>query len=117
MKAVKKGEIYYCDLGDPIGSRQGGMRPVLILQNDIGNKYSPTTIVAAITAKRKRNYCTHVELDNCGLPLLSTVMLEQILTVDKSELGDYMGKVSKQTMKEIDRAACISLGIAYTEDE
>ena len=117
MKTVKKGEIYCCDLGAPIGSRQGGMRPVLILQNDIGNKYSPTTIVAAITAKRKRNYCTHVELSSCGLPLLSTVMLEQILTVDKSKLGDYMGKISKQTMKEIDRAACISLGIAYTEDK
>ena len=116
MKSVRKGEVYYCDLGKPIGSRQGGTRPVLILQNDIANKYSPTTIIAAITTKRKQNYQTHVGLENCGLPLSSTVMLEQILTIDKAELRNYIGKVDDQTMKEIDRAASISLGIEHTED-
>jgi mRNA interferase MazF len=113
MKQVSRGQIYYADLSPVKGSEQGGLRPVLIIQNDIGNKYSPTTIIAVITSRyTKANLPTHVWLnDECGLPKDSMVELEQIRTIDKTRLSDFMGTVSQEVMKEIDMAIKISLGV------
>jgi mRNA interferase MazF len=112
MKQVSRGQIYYADL-DGKGSEQKGLRPVLIIQNDIGNKYSPTTIIAIITTRQtKANLPTHVWLnDECGLPKDSMVELEQIRTIDKTRLSDFMGTVSEEVMEEIDKAIKISLGV------
>lgn len=113
MKQVSRGQIYYADLSPVKGSEQGGLRPVLIIQNDIGNKYSPTTIIAIITTRQtKANLPTHVWLnDECGLPKDSMVELEQLRTIDKTRLSDFMGTVSQEVMKEIDKAIKISLGV------
>lgn len=113
MKQVSRGQIYYADLSPVKGSEQGGLRPVLIIQNDIGNKYSPTTISAVITSRHtKANLPTHVWLNNeCGLPKDSMVELEQLRTIDKMRLSDFMGTVSQEVMKEIDKAIKISLGV------
>lgn len=113
MKKVLRGQIYYADLSPVKGSEQGGIRPVLIIQNDIGNKYSPTTITAVITTRQtKANLPTHVWLNaECGLPKDSMVELEQIKTLDKTRLSDFMGTVSQEVMKEIDKAIKISLGV------
>lgn len=113
MKQVSRGQIYYADLSPVKGSEQGGIRPVLIIQNDIGNKYSPTTIIAIITTRQtKANLPTHIWLnDECGLPKDSMVELEQLRTIDKTRLSDFMGTVSQEVMKEIDMAIKISLGV------
>ena len=106
----KRGQVFYADLSPVIGSEQGGLRPVVILQNDIGNIYSPTTIVAAVTsAQTKANLPTHV-----ALPLFkeSTVLLEQIRTIDKRRLKSLIATVDENTMNEIDKALKISLGVA-----
>lgn len=109
---IKRGEIYYADLCPIVGSEQGGVRPVLVLQNDTGNRYSPTTIVAAITSsKTKRPLPTHVNIDADGLKSHSVVLLEQIRTVDKRRLGEYVGSVSKGSMEEVDRAIIVSFGM------
>jgi mRNA interferase MazF len=102
---VKKGEIYYANLSGTIGSEQSGKRPVIIIQNDIGNKYSPTTIVAAITThKKKKHMPTHVSLTkNCGLNQQSIVLLEQIRTIDKERLGKKIGICSKKTLININK--------------
>ena len=92
--SVKRGEIYYADLSPVVGSEQGGVRPVLIVQNDVGNRYSPTVIAAAITSQRDKNRLpTHIELqaDKCGLAKDSIVLLEQIRTIDKKRLKDKTG--------------------------
>ncbi|MBP3684985.1 MAG: type II toxin-antitoxin system PemK/MazF family toxin [Oscillospiraceae bacterium] len=96
-----------------IGSEQGGVRPVLVIQNDIGNRHSPTVIVAAITSRIKhRHQPTHVHLDGrqCGLPNDSTIMLEQLRTLDKQRLLGYIGSIGKAKMKEVDKALEISVG-------
>ena len=113
MKQLKRGQIYYADLSPVIGSEQGGVRPILIIQNDIGNKYSPTTICACITTRTTKNKIpTHIWLDEtCGLPKDSMVMLEQIRTIDKSRLQKYIGTISKTDLEEIDKAIKISLGV------
>lgn len=113
MKQVSRGQIYYADLSPVKGSEQGGLRPVLIIQNDIGNKYSPTTIIAIITSRHtKANLPTHIWLnDECGLPKDSMVELEQLRTIDKTRLSEFMGTVSQEVMKEIDMAIKISLGV------
>lgn len=113
MKQVSRGQIYYADLSPVKGSEQGGIRPVLIIQNDIGNKYSPTTIIAIITTRQtKANLPTHIWLNaECGLPKDSMVELEQLRTIDKTRLSDFTGTVSEEVMKEIDMAIKISLGI------
>lgn len=112
--SIKRGEIYYADLSPVIGSEQGGMRPVLIVQNDIGNKYSPTVIAAAITSQREKSKLpTHIELSaqNCGLQKNSIVLLEQIRTIDKKRLKEKMGMLDSNSMNMIDTALSVSFGL------
>lgn len=120
LSNIRRGQIYYADLGnDIVGSEQGKMRPVMILQNDVGNKYSPTVIVAVITSQLKNlNMPTHVVLgQHNGLDKLSMVSLEQIRTVDKKRLKEYIGTISKEDMKKIDKAIEISMGVYSKTDE
>lgn len=111
---VKRGELYYADLSPVVGSEQGGIRPVLVVQNDIGNKYSPTVIAAAITSKlNKAKLPTHIELSSkeYGLEKDSVVLLEQIRTIDKSRLKEKIGELSPYKMNQVNRAMMISLGV------
>ena len=111
---IQKNQIYYADLNPVQGSEQGGIRPVLIIQNDIGNMASPTVIIAAITSKEKKmNLPTHVtiSLEDGKLPKESMAMLEQIRTIDKDRLLQYIGKIDKASANAIERASLISLGI------
>lgn len=110
MKEIKRGQIYYCDLSPVVGSEQGGHRPVLIIQNDVGNRYSPTVIGAIITSRKtKANLPTHIWLNcECGLPKESMVECEQVRTLDKKRLKEFMGTVSKEVMDEIDKGLKIS---------
>lgn len=114
MKNYKRGQIYYADLSPVIGSEQGGTRPVLIIQNDIGNKYSTTLIVGCITTRTtKSKIPTHLWLDeSCGLPKDSMVMLEQIRTIDKKRIKSYVGSISESDMEKVDKAIKISLGVS-----
>ena len=112
---VKRGEIYYADLSPVVGSEQGGIRPVLIVQNDVGNKFSPTVIAAAITSQKdKSRLPTHISLsaEHCGLSRDSVVLLEQIRTIDKRRLKERMGKLDIQSMYDVDRALSGSFGLA-----
>lgn len=112
MKDIKRNEIYYADLSPVIGSEQGGVRPVLVIQNDTGNKYSPTTIVAAITSRRnKAKLPTHIEIGEDVFEKDSVVLLEQIRTVDKSRLKEYVGKLDNHTMDRVNEAISISVGL------
>lgn len=111
---VKRGDIFYADLSPVIGSEQGGTRPVLVIQNDIGNKYSPTIIIAAITSQiNKAKLPTHIEISapDYGLPKDSVVLLEQVRTIDKKRLREKIGKFSDGMMKEVDECLKISLGL------
>jgi len=113
LMIIKRGELYYADLSPVLGSEQGGVRPVLILQNDIGNKYSPTVIVSAITSKLyKAKLPTHINLDaeNFGLSKDSIILLEQIRTIDKQRLKEKIGTLSNNKMQEVNNALLISLG-------
>lgn len=113
MEEIKRGEIYYADLSPVVGSEQGGVRPVLIVQNDIGNKYSPTVIVAAITSQiNKAKIPTHIELkgEEYNLPKDSVVLLEQLRTIDKRRLKEVLTSLDEKKMKEVGRALLISLG-------
>lgn len=113
MEQIKRGELYYADLSPVVGSEQGGVRPVLIVQNDIGNKYSPTVIVAAVTSKiNKAKLPTHIEIEasTYGLERDSVILLEQIRTLDKSRLQNKIGDLSYSMMKIVDKALLISLG-------
>lgn len=117
MDSIKRGEIYFADLNPVIGSEQGGIRPVVILQNEIGNQYSATTIVAPISGKHeKKNMPTHITVKCEGLCKPSVVLLEQIRTIDKCRLTNYIGTFDNETMKQIDRAFEISLGLNYLEE-
>ena len=109
---VKRGELYYADLSPVVGSEQGGIRPVLVVQNDIGNKYSPTIIAAAITSKiNKAKLPTHIELPSAyGLAKDSVILLEQIRTLDKRRLKERIGELPPATMVRVNRAILISLG-------
>ena len=112
--SVKRGDIYYADLSPVVGSEQGGVRPVLIVQNDTGNRYSPTVIVAAITSQTgKAKLPTHIELaaQNYGLTRDSVVLLEQIRTLDKRRLREKMGRVDKELMDRVDAAIAVSFGL------
>ena len=114
MSTVKRGDIYFADLSPVVGSEQGGMRPVLIVQNDTGNKHSPTVIAAAITSQvGKARLPTHIELGarSYGLTRDSVVLLEQIRTLDKSRLRDKMGRLDGPTMDKVDNAIAVSFGL------
>lgn len=111
---VKRGDIYYADLSPVVGSEQGGVRPVLIVQNDVGNKYSPTVIAAAITSQiNKAKMPTHIELSasEYGLYKDSVILLEQIRTIDKKRLREKVAHIDKKLMKTVDEALSISFGI------
>jgi mRNA interferase MazF len=111
---VKRGDIFYADLSPVVGSEQGGIRPVIIIQNDIGNKYSPTIIVAAITSQiNKAKLPTHVEIssEEYGLNKDSVVLLEQIRTVDKKRLKEKIGHMTEKDIQKVDEALLISLGL------
>lgn len=114
MNSVRRGEIYYADLSPVVGSEQGGMRPVLIVQNDTGNRHSPTVIAAAITSQMgKARLPTHINLSahGCGLSRDSIILLEQIRTIDKSRLRERMGRLDDATMKQVDNAISVSFGL------
>lgn len=111
---VKRGEIYYADLSPVIGSEQGGVRPVLIVQNDTGNRHSPTVIAAAITSQMgKAKLPTHIELEpqRYGLPKESVILLEQVRTLDKQRLRQRMGQVDSDVMEKVDEAIAVSFGL------
>ena len=113
MMIVKRGDIFYADLSPVIGSEQGGIRPVIIIQNDIGNKYSPTVIVAAITSQiNKAKLPTHVEIssEEYGLNKDSVVLLEQVRTLDKKRLKEKIGHMTDNDMENVDKALLISIG-------
>ncbi len=109
---IRRGEIYYADLSPVVGSEQGGVRPVLVVQNDVGNRYSPTIIVGAITSKLdKAKLPTHVELgESTGLEKQSVLLLEQLRTIDKARLKTRIGEVNSSTMQKVNNALMISLG-------
>lgn len=112
---VEKGDLFYADLNPVVGSEQGGIRPVVIVQNDVGNKYSPTVIIAAITSQtNKAKLPTHVELrtdKKNGISKNSIILLEQIRTIDKKRLQDKIGKVDSNTLRKIDDALKVSLEV------
>jgi len=113
---VQRGDVYFADLSPVVGSEQGGIRPVLVIQNNIGNRFSPTVIVAAITAQiQKAKLPTHVEIgaDEHGFDRNSVILLEQIRTLDKQRLTDKITKLDDDTMEEINNALEISLGLAF----
>ena len=113
---IKRGDIYYADLSPVVGSEQGGIRPVLIVQNDIGNRYSPTVIAAAITSQHdKTELPTHIKVnaDGCGLTKDSIVLLEQVRTIDKRRLKEKMGTLDYGSMFRVDHALSISFGLPY----
>ena len=112
--SVKRGDIFYADLSPVVGSEQGGVRPVLIVQNDTGNRHSPTVIAAAITSQTgKARLPTHIELsaNTCGLPKESVVLLEQIRTLDKRRLREHMGRLDEAQMQRVDNAIAVSFGL------
>lgn len=109
---IKRGDIYYADLRPVVGSEQGGVRPVLIIQNDTGNKHSPTVICAAITSRmNKAKLPTHVELDShrCEIVKDSVILLEQLRTIDKKRLKDKVCHIDNEILKRVDRALLVSL--------
>ena len=111
---VKRGDVFFADLSPVVGSEQGGTRPVLILQNDIGNRFSPTVIIAAITAQiQKAKLPTHVEIDakKYGFERNSVILLEQLRTIDKSRLTDRITQLDDELMEKVDVALEISLGL------
>lgn len=111
--SILRGDIFYADLGDSYKSEQGGERPVLVIQNNVGNRHSPTTIIAPITsALTKHQLPTHVLLCSCGLDKTSMVLLEQIRTISRDRLTGYIGQADSEAMRAVDRSIKISLGLA-----
>ena len=113
--SIHRGEIYYADLSPVVGSEQGGIRPVLIIQNDIGNKYSPTVIAAAITSQKdKTRLPTHIQVNatGCGLAKDSIVLLEQVRTLDKQRLKEKMGTLDLISMDRVNKALTVSFGLS-----
>lgn len=111
---IKRGDLYYADLSPVVGSEQGGVRPVLIIQNNIGNKYSPTVIIAAITSQiNKAKLPTHIEIsaNEYGLNKDSVILLEQIRTIDKKRLRERIGYLDENMMVKVDNSLQISLGL------
>ncbi|MEE0946106.1 MAG: type II toxin-antitoxin system PemK/MazF family toxin [Acutalibacteraceae bacterium] len=117
--SIKRGDIYYADLSPVVGSEQGGVRPVLIVQNDVGNRYSPTVIAAAITSQHdKASLPTHIKVNavSSGLAKDSIVLLEQVRTIDKKRLKEKMGTLDNRSMGEIDMALSVSFGLNGIND-
>lgn len=112
---IKRGDIFFADLNPVVGSEQGDVRPVLVVQNDIGNKHSPTVVVVPISAADKKNLPVHFELKARGLPRKSTILAEQIRTVDRRRIKEYVGSLDNEIMKEVDRILKISLGVDENE--
>ena len=115
---IKRGDIYYADLSPVIGSEQGGLRPVLIVQNDVGNRYSPTVIAAAITSKMsKTKLPTHIDIpgEGAGLSKDSVILLEQVRTIDKKRLKEKMGHLDENTMNHVNNAIQVSFGLERPE--
>ena len=113
---VKRGDIFYADLSPVVGSEQGGIRPVLVVQNDVGNKYSPTVIAAAITSKiNKAKLPTHIELDaeHYGLSRDSVILLEQVRTIDKARLREKIGRLDDFVMDNVNSALSVSFGLPF----
>jgi len=110
---IKRGDIFYADLSPVVGSEQDGIRPVLIIQNDLGNKYSPTVIAVAITTRIKPKLPTHISIskDKFGLPKDSVILVEQVRTLDKSRLKEKVGSLDKKTLDQVKDALKISLNI------
>lgn len=111
---IKRGDLFYADLSPVIGSEQGGIRPVLVVQNDVGNKYSPTVIVAAVTSRiNKAKMPTHIEIDALGYGLSkdSVILMEQVRTIDKRRLREKTGHLDEASMKKVNKALAISLGL------
>jgi len=108
---VRRGDVWFVDLTPVVGSEQGGTRPVVVIQNDIGNKYSPTTVVAVLTTKEAK-LPTHVRVDSPYENFKGTVMLEQLRTIDKKRLDSFLGNIDDKAMKEIDEALLISIGLS-----
>ncbi len=112
---IRRGDIYYADLSPVVGSEQGGLRPVLIVQNDVGNKYSPTVIAAAITSKMgKTKLPTHIDIpsEGAGLAKDSVILLEQVRTIDKRRLKEKMGHLDEATMSSVNNAIQVSFGLS-----
>lgn len=117
---IRRGDIFYADLSPVVGSEQGGLRPVLIVQNDVGNKYSPTVIAAAITSKMsKAKLPTHIGVyaNQVGLLKDSVILLEQIRTIDKTRLKEKMGHLDTEKMNEVNNAITVSFGLGAAPDE
>ncbi|TCL58172.1 type II toxin-antitoxin system PemK/MazF family toxin [Allofournierella massiliensis] len=117
-KAIRRGDLFYADLNPVVGSEQGGIRPVLVIQNDVGNHFSPTVVAAAITSRKAKNSLpTHILLENVpGLTPTSLLLLEQLRTIDRKRLRGYIGRISKEKMLEVDAALAISIGIGYPNE-
>ena len=117
-KAIRRGDLFYADLNPVVGSEQGGIRPVLVIQNDVGKHFSPTVVAAAITSRKAKNSLpTHILLENVpGLAPTSLLLLEQLRTIDRQRLRGYIGRISKEKMLEIDAALAISIGIGYPNE-
>ena len=114
MVNVRRGDIFYADLSPVVGSEQGGIRPVVIVQNDVGNRFSPTVIAAAITSQKdKARLPTHIQLNSLGSGLArdSIVLLEQIRTIDKRRLREHMGHADESVMNQVDSAIAVSFGL------
>ena len=113
---VKRGDIYYADLSPVVGSEQGGIRPVLVVQNDVGNKYSPTIIAAAVTSQiNKAKMPTHIEIsaETYGLVKDSVILMEQIRTIDKKRLKEKIGHADENLMQKVDRALSVSFALEH----
>lgn len=108
---IKRGDIFFADLNPVVGSEQGGIRPVLVVQNDVGNKHSPTVVVVPISAADKKNLPVHFNLKARDLPRRSTILAEQIRTVDRRRIKEYIGSLDNEIMKEVDRVLKISIGV------
>ena len=112
---IQRGDIYYADLRPVVGSEQGGIRPVLIVQNDIGNRHSPTVIAVPISSAEKSKLPVHVKIRGSGLPKDSTILAEQIRTLDRCRIGRYVGSLDSGMMRNIDKIIKISLGVNVNE--
>ena len=112
---IRRGDIFYADLNPVVGSEQGGIRPVLVVQNNVGNKHSPTVIVVPISSVRKKNLPVHIQIRCSERPKNSTILVEQIRTIDRSRLRKYVGSLNRELMNEINGILKISIGVDFDD--